>query len=167
VVELVTDLDRRTDLSYYGTVAAVIPVFLVALVIEARSRLEAAAQYAASGIAQDEARLRELTDRLERAHGTGTTELGEVEEFAHHAAEVIAAQRQHSRRILPIARKVVRAYVIVAIPGEAACLVALAAGDGSTFMLSLGALSLIAMVLLWMRSLGSKFTPEEIEDESD
>jgi hypothetical protein len=52
-------------------------------------------------------------------------------------------------------------YVIVGVPGEAACLAALAAGSGTTFELSLGALSLFAMGGLYIRSLAERFeTPD-------
>jgi ABC-type lipopolysaccharide export system ATPase subunit len=65
--------------------------------------------------------------------------------------------RADLRAYLPTTRRVVRGYVLAALPGEVGMLGALAAGHGTTFYFCLGVLSLGAMVLMYMYSVAAHY----------
>lgn len=158
MISLTTELGRNADLSYYATIAQVIPVFLLALMVEVRSRVGQSFEVARAAIEAGEAELRALLHLAERVGDQAPdVDLESARRMLRDVEQRIAGNRAGFAQAMPKTRRVVRGYVIVAIPGELASLAALAAGAGSTFALSLAALSLVAMVLLWLRSLTAQF----------
>lgn len=156
VIAAVADLGEHADISYYGTVAQVIPVFLLALMIDMTARLRR--DFADVGAKLD--RYQDVQDSLgewvEDLQDAGAP-LDEASERLEHTQRILDRHRDEFRAFGQRAAQVVRGYVITAIPGEAAALWALAAGEGNTFSLTLAATSLVAMVLLYARTLGTHF----------
>jgi hypothetical protein len=154
VISLVSDVGNRADISYYATVAQVIPVLLLALMVEIRSRLDTSVRGVEHALAAREEELDAVLELERQAREAGVAGLDEALKDLRDVEAHIASLREDFLQLMPQARRVVRGYVTVAIPGEAACLWALGAGHGNAFALSLGALSLVAMVALYIRSLG-------------
>lgn len=158
IIAATTDIGARADLSYYATIAQVIPVFLLALMVDLRSRLGQSFDAARTAIEAREAELRGLLELEQLADDrTPHDDLDETRQMLRDFEYEVGEIRADFAQSLPTTRRVVRSYVTVAIPGEVASLAALAIGSGSTFALSLAALSLGAMVLLWLRSLTARF----------
>lgn len=158
IVAATTDIGGNADLSYYATVAQVIPVFLLALMVDIRSRLGQSFDVARASIEAREGELRTLlTLEQQVANRVPDEDLEDTRRMLRDFEHSVSALRADFEQYVPLARRVVRSYVIVAIPGEMASIAALAAGDGSTFAFSLAALSLTAIILLWLRSLGAHF----------
>lgn len=161
-VALLTDIGESADLSFYATVAQVIPVFLLALVVEVRARLDHSFGYAVAAIqarTDEYERLREV-ERAARDRDAEDPALqaatAELDRLGRHLSDL----RGELADFLPFVQRVVRGYVLAAVPGEAGSLAALAAGRGSTLLLALGVASLLALLLLYMRSVGSRFDLE-------
>lgn len=159
VVALLTDLGEDADLSYYATVAQVIPIFLLALMVEIRARLDVPFARARKSIEENDRDLRHLLEieRIVRERGATGEDLDRASKQLRDAAQQTSEIRSDFLESLPAVQRTIRAYVVVAVPGEAACLVALAGGHGTTFALMLAALSVAAMVALYVRSLGRHY----------
>jgi hypothetical protein len=99
---------------------------------------------------------RALEDRV-RAHGVDNPELTRASAELRRLGSTVEDLHEELRSYLPLTRRVVRAYVVAAVPGEAGCLAALGIGRGTTFFFCLGVLSLVAMVALYMRSVSSRY----------
>ncbi len=157
-ISLTTELGSHADLSYYATVAQVIPVFLLALMVDVRSRLGQHFNDARTAIEAREAELRTLLHLVQHVGNEAPEEDFEsARGRLRDVEQVIAENRAGFDQTAPKLRRVLRGFVIVATPGELASLTALAAGAGNTFALSLAALSLVAMTLLWLRSFTAQF----------
>lgn len=160
---LETDIGEGADLSFYATVAQVLPVFVLALVIEVRSHLDRSFDFAVREIdarMDDHEQARALEDRV-RALGVDNPELARASVELGRLGSIVEELHDELRGYLPLTRRVVRGYVLAAVPGEAGCLAALGLGRGTTFCFSLGALSLVAMVVLYMRSVSSRYDLDE------
>ena len=123
-VSLATDVGEGADLSLYATVAQVLPVFLLALIIEVRSRLDRSFDLAVLAIdarMDDYEQVRALEDRV-RAHGVDDPELTRASAELRRLGNTVAELHEELRGYLPMTRRVVRGYVLAALPGEAGCL---------------------------------------------
>jgi hypothetical protein len=166
LLAITTDLGEAADLSFYATVAQVIPVFLLAMIVEVRSRLGRSFNFAASALHEQWA-MHDEVQRLERRlrdAGNRTPELQRASvDLEALGTELAALTRDFHDDTLPGARRVVRGYVIAAVPGLVGALVALAVGHGSTFWFSLSALSLASMLVLFARRVGHELRlPDEM-----
>ena len=155
-----TDIGEHADLSYYATIAQIIPVFLLAFVVDARARLREHLDRALAPIRRLEEEVLQLRD-FERSFPVRLHGDERVEALAKTIREMEGRHSEIQSDLLEVVGRVpglLRGYVIVAVPGEVACLVALADGGGCSFAYGLAALSLAAMTTLWVRSLGAPFT---------
>jgi uncharacterized membrane protein len=171
------DFGASAGNEFYAAIVQVIPVFLVALLLEVavqfpvsestRPNVRQEKAELANAIAQA-ARVRESVSqdrqRAEAAGGTFSRELEQAaQEYIASTDEVVTSSRKildTSEQLVNLygaIRAIVFSYVAAAVPGEAAALYALAAGESSTFLLSLSVLSLISMVLLFVVAFSRRY----------
>jgi len=185
VVGQLTTFGRSAGQDFYVAVAQVIPIFLLALLVEATGQFSGFERGAkqqrtlaqASARKAEEAREsieRVKTDsrRLEERGGKVEGELAAARDELIRAAEVVIANSDQvaaigaeldlvSREV----RRVLLGYVAAAIPGEAAALYALAAETSTTFLLMTTTVSLGAMVVLFVITVLRRFTYRPGESE--
>jgi len=156
---LFPDLGSGADLSYYGTLAQVIPVFLVAAALESRARLTSAINGTASTLLARAEEVREMKRMLRDANLTPA----DRQEIDGLIGSMDGTLRQYNGEFsdaTQFARRLLRSYVLLAVPGEVAAIGALAVGHGGPFVFVLSALSVVSIGLLWTKTLA---TTEDLE----
>jgi hypothetical protein len=178
VVGQFTTFGRTAEGDFYAAVAGVIPIFLLALLVEAtasfggfeseawdqrqleQDALENArrAREDIERVKADHRRLEEIGGSVDEEFATASEGMIKASEGVIAAAETVAIIGAGLSRIGGAVRRIILGYVVAAIPGEAAALYALAAGTSTTFLLMTAALSLVAMVVLFVMAVLRRFT---------
>lgn len=156
---LLPDLGSGADLSYYGTLAQVIPVFLVAAALESRARLTSSINGTATTLIARAAELREMKKML-RAADLTPADRKEIDGLIDSMDGTLRKYNGEFSDLTQFARRLLRSYVLLAVPGEVAAIGALAVGHGGPFVFVLPALSVVCIGLLWTTTLA---TTEDLE----
>jgi hypothetical protein len=170
LADRLTTFGREAELGFYGAAVQVIPIFLVALLLEvavqfrgAESGIERhqklrkdsgakalAAQARKREVAEDIRKLEEAGGKLEGDLAVAATELLLASDRVVEVDASLQELDESLSRLLIAMRSLVLGYVAAAVPGETAGLYALAAGKSTTFLLLTTALSMVSMVALFV-----------------
>ncbi len=163
VVSLVFDFAGSADLSFYATLAQVIPVFLVAAVLEARGNIDGPFESSGDkvGTLVDQAEEALAWDkRIRSHHGKVDDDHAQLTADMHREVAKVRRLQAEFSDAAALARRIMLGYIFAAGTGEVAALVALGMGAGSTFLMTLSALSLASIVALWILSIVLRYSVE-------
>jgi hypothetical protein len=174
IVGQLTTFGRSVDQEFYSAAAQVIPILLLALLVEAITvsgefranfaRYEALRRNAAAEARKSRALVEDTKAKLAAIETPPEGLVVAYQGVIDWSEELIAVGEETARLEEDFAktgrsiRRLLLGYVAAAVAGEAAALYALGAATSTTFLVLTAALSLVALVVMFARTLLPRFT---------